>query len=134
MAQNWIVRTCDLGREFPATLDRSLTHAGNVHLRRSDLSNKSLEDLKPERGWGFRVILAKLPLPPDGHPSGAGIITAFRPDAEPTFFPPEQSRWGHNGDHVAHAVPTLEAVALRRSVDIHRCNGAGPGSWTMSRG
>lgn len=36
-------------------------------------------------GWGFCVILAKLPLLPDGHP--AGIITAFRLDAEPTFFP-----------------------------------------------
>jgi hypothetical protein len=36
-------------------------------------------------GWGFGVILAKLPLLPDGHP--AGIITAFRLDAEPTFFP-----------------------------------------------
>jgi hypothetical protein len=32
------------------------------------------------------VVLAKLPLlPTDGHT--AGIITAFRLDAEPTFFP-----------------------------------------------
>jgi hypothetical protein len=36
-------------------------------------------------GWGFRVVLAKLPLLPDGHP--AGIITAFRLDAEARFFP-----------------------------------------------
>ena len=36
-------------------------------------------------GWGFRVVLAKLPLLPDGHP--AGIITAFRLTAEPSFFP-----------------------------------------------
>ena len=36
-------------------------------------------------GWGFRVVLAKLPQLSDGHP--AGIITAFRLAAEPLFFP-----------------------------------------------
>jgi hypothetical protein len=31
------------------------------------------------------VVLAKLPMLPDGHP--AGIITAFRYDSEPTRYP-----------------------------------------------
>ena len=36
-------------------------------------------------GWGFRVVLAKLPLKNDGHP--AGIITAFRLDGPPSYYP-----------------------------------------------
>ena len=35
--------------------------------------------------WGFRVVLAKAPPLPDGHP--AGIITALRYTSEPRFFP-----------------------------------------------
>jgi len=35
--------------------------------------------------WGFRVVLAKLPLMPDGHP--AGIITALRYSSKPTVYP-----------------------------------------------
>jgi hypothetical protein len=35
--------------------------------------------------WGFRVVLAKQPLEPDGHP--AGIITAFRYAQRPAKYP-----------------------------------------------
>jgi hypothetical protein len=35
--------------------------------------------------WGFRVVLAKQPLEPDGHP--AGIITAFRYTQRPARYP-----------------------------------------------
>ncbi len=35
--------------------------------------------------WGFRVVLAKQPLEPDGHP--AGIITAFRYAQRPARYP-----------------------------------------------
>lgn len=35
--------------------------------------------------WGFRVVLAKQPLRPDGHPTGT--ITAFRYTSQPTYYP-----------------------------------------------
>jgi hypothetical protein len=35
--------------------------------------------------WGFRVVLAKQPPKPDGHP--AGIITAFRYSSQPARYP-----------------------------------------------
>lgn len=35
--------------------------------------------------WGFRVVLAKSPPRPDGHPTG--IITALRYTTEPKYFP-----------------------------------------------
>ena len=36
-------------------------------------------------GWGFRVVVAKLPLMDDGYP--AGIITAFRYETAPKHYP-----------------------------------------------
>jgi hypothetical protein len=36
-------------------------------------------------GWGFRMVLAKLPVLEDGHPTG--IITAFRYERAPKYYP-----------------------------------------------
>ena len=36
-------------------------------------------------GWGFRVVLAKLAVLEDGHPTG--IITAFRYEPAPKYYP-----------------------------------------------
>jgi len=43
------------------------------------------DDERGAAGWGFRMVLAKLPLMDDGQP--AGIITALPYDSEPSRYP-----------------------------------------------